>query len=825
MSPVAGPPRQHAGAWWLSQFGIIVDTGMEMKQTLLRCTAGFVAMVVAAAWSLAALGQEPARLPVFDSAQRLAWHQQHLELRATSPWRGLSWRHIGPLQMCGRVTEIAKPLQLPHTFYVATASGGIWKTENEGTTWKALFEDAPSASVGSISVDPQNPETVWAGMGESNILRSTMAGTGVYRSDDGGLTWRHLGLADTHHISRIVIHPTDSQTVYVAAGGHEYTENEERGVYKTTDGGLTWNRILFESTLAGASEIVMDPHDPETLFVALWHRIRHPWSDPAPGPGGGIYRTRDGGANWQRLTEGLPAREKSGRTGLDMTAAKPGRVFALIDNHEPAREAAEGERDSYGRQRESVIKGAELFRSDDYGDHWELVSGGDRRMQGLFSTYGWVFGQVRADPNNADTVYVLGVPLLKSTDGGNTFAGLQYADLHSDHHELWIDPANSNHLINGNDGGINLSYDGGRTWKNIENLPVVQFYNVEIDDAEPFNVYGSIQDNMSWSGPSSYRPGRSRFWEWKPVPGGEASCMEVDPNDPDTFYSESFYGSIMRSNLKTGETKRIMPRSPDDTPLRGQWVAPFILSPHNSRVVYHGMNRVFRSMNRGDSWECISPDLTAVHPERQGNISFATLTSISESPLKFGLLYAGTDDGQVHVTRDGGISWTRITSGLPDSKWVSRVAASAYDESTVYLSQNGKTDNDFQAWLWKSADCGQTWVDIASNLPGGPVNVVLEDPEHRGILYVGTDLGVYVSTDDGGKWEVLGKGLPITFVHDMKIHARTRTAVIATHGRGMFKLNVQAVKAGGSAEADEPAEEESPRRRPRPGDATDGDGR
>jgi len=756
-------------------------------------------------------GWQAAKKEVTDPEQRLAWHQQHLQMQESSKWKGLTWRHIGPMSMSGRVTDIAKPLQQPHTFYVATASGGIWKTENEGTTWQPLFDDAPSASVGAIAVDPQNPDTVWVGMGESNIFRSSMAGTGVYRSDDAGKTWQHLGLADTHHIARIVVHPTDRNTVYVATGGHEYTENEERGVYRTKDGGKTWKKVLFESSMAGATDLAMDPHDPNTLFAVMWHRIRRPWSDPVPGDGGGIYRSRDGGETWDRLTSGLPLREKSGRTGISMTPDQKGCVYALIDNHESARAARQGELDAYGRQREDVIKGAEVYRSDDYGVSWKLVSGNERRMVGLFSTYGWVFAQIRVDPNDAETIYVMGVPMLKSTDGGKSFNPVSFADLHGDHHAMWIDPHNSNYIINGNDGGINISYDAGSTWKNIENLPVVQFYNVEIDDAEPFNVYGSIQDNNSWMGPSSHRPGRSRAWEWKPCPGGEASYMAVDPNDQNTFYSESFYGAINRTNMATGETVSIKPSSPDDDPLRGQWLAPFILSPHNSQVVYHGMNRVFRSMNRGDDWECISPDLTAFDPARQGNISFATITTLSESPLKFGVLYVGTDDGRVHVTRDGGLSWSEIVNGLPRGKWVSRVAASKFQPGTVYLAQNGKMDNDFQAWLWKSDDYGATWTDISANIPGGPLNVVYEDPDKAGVLYVGTDLGVYCSEDNGGKWEVLGGGLPLTFVHDLKIHAKSRTMVIATHGRGMFKLDVKSVVGSGKPSAGENGESDSSR--------------
>ncbi len=785
-----------------------------MKRFAIRCLATWVAAFAACSfWLTSAYAQDATKPAVMDAETRLRWHGEFLSLRESSPWRGLRWRHIGPLSMSGRVTDIAKPVQQPHTFYVTTASGGIWKTTNEGTTWTPLFDDAPSASSGAIAVDPQNPDIVWAGLGESNIFRSTMAGTGVYRSGDAGKTWQHMGLADSQHIGRIVIHPSDSNTVYVAASGHEYTENEERGVYRTTDGGATWQKVLFESTMAGAVDLVMDPADPKTLFASFWHRIRRPWNDPVPGPGGGIYRSRDGGDTWERLEKGLPQRDLAGRTGLAMAPTKAGRIYALIDNHEPAREAREGETDSYGRQRGAVGKGAQVFRSDDHGDNWELVSGEDRAMRRLFATYGWVFAQIRVDPNHEDTIYVMGVTLLKSTDGGKSFKSLNAPDLHGDHHAMWIDPANSNYIINGNDGGVNVSYDGGETWKNDESLPVVQFYNVEIDNADPFNVYGSIQDNMSWSGPSSHRPGRSPQWEWKMVPGGEASIMEVDPDDPNTFYSEGFYGSIQRSDLATGETKRIMPESPDDQPLRGQWLAPFILSPHNSRVVYHGMNRVFRSMNRGESWECISPDLTSVTPERQGNISFSTLFSLSESPLKFGVLYAGSDDGRIHGTRDGGLTWTDLGKGLPAGKWISRVAASQYDEATVYLTQNGKTDNDFQVYVWKSTDYGATWTDISGNLPGGPVNVIFEDPEHKGVLYVGSDQGTFVSTDDGAKWEVLGIGLPITFVHDLKIHQPSRTAVIATHGRGMWKLDIKAVKPGGSVTEEPPPEEPQRRRR------------
>ena len=740
-----------------------------------------------------AFGQ-PVRQPVLDGEQRLAWHQTHLQMRDASPYKKMKWRHIGPTNMSGRVTDLAVPEDQPFTFYVATASGGVWKTTNEGTTWQAIFDDAPSGSVGAISVAPSDSNTIWVGLGEANIFRSSMAGTGVYKSTDAGETWTSMGLVDSHHIARIVVHPTDNNIVYVAASGHEYTPSAERGVYKSIDGGAHWTRVLFEDEMTGAIDLVMHPTDPNTLYASMWHRIRRPWSDPVPGPGGGVYKTTDAGKTWTLLEQGLPKRGNAGRTGIAISRSNPEVVYALVDNHEIARAAEKGETDAYGRPRKGVIKGAQVYRSNDGGSTWECVSENNDQMTRVFSTYGWVFGQIRVDPNDENTIFVMGVPLIKSTDGGKTFKSCFFSGLHGDHHAMWIDPKNSNHIINGNDGGVNISYDGGLTWKNDERLPVVQFYNVAIDNAKPFNVYGSIQDNMSWRGPSNFRPFRDRR-RWETIPGGEASHFAIDPEDPNIFYSEGFYGNLMRSTLSPRQTKRIRPRAKKgEAPLRGQWLAPFILSPHNSRVVYHGMQSVHRSMDRGENWEQISPDLTYNDPDRRGNISYATISSISESPFKFGRIYVGTDDGRVHVTHDGGKTWEQIMAGLPQRKWVSRIIASKFDPDTVYLTQNGKRDNDFQVYVYRSRDCGKNWEDISSGIPGGPVNVIHEDPVDQNILYVGTDMGVYVTTDGAETWNVLGSGLPITFVHDLVVHPRDHVAVIATHGRGMFTLKVESLR-------------------------------
>ncbi len=620
--------------------------------------------------------QQDVKQPVMDADTRLDWHEKHMQMAADSDFAGTKWRFIGPEVMSGRVTDLAIPNGQPFTFYAATASGGLWKTTNEGTTWDPIFDDAPSASVGAVTTCPTQPETVWVGLGESNIFRSSMSGTGVYRSDDGGETWEHKGLADTHHIARILVHPSDPDTVYVAASGHEYTPNEERGIYKTVDGGKTWEKQLYIAPDIGAIDLVMHPKKPDTLVASMWNRTRHAWSDPVPGPDDGLFKTVDGGKNWEKLETGLPPSETTGRIGLAVSQSNPDVIYALMDNHQIAREAEEGEKDNYGRQRQAVKKGAEIYRSDDAGKTWKLTHGEDRLMKRLFSTYGWVFGQIRVDPNDENTIYAMGIPLIKSSDGGKTFENLAFSGLHGDHHAMWINPDNSDHIINGNDGGINISYDQGETWKNLENLPVVQFYNVEVDNAEPFRVYGSIQDNNSWRGPSNYRPGRSMRTGWERIPGGEASTMAVDPKDENTFYSEGFYGSIQRTDLKAAKTKSIKPKAEEGAPaLRGQWLAPFILSPHNSNIVYHGMQYVFRSLDQGETWERISDDLTFNDPERQGNISYATLTALSESPKKFGLLYAGTDDGRLHVTKNGGVQWEEINNGIPH-KWVSRVVAS-----------------------------------------------------------------------------------------------------------------------------------------------------
>ena len=755
----------------------------------------------------------PKRVQSTDPSIRIKGYETHLEMLKNSPFNKLEWSHLGPVNVSGRSIDVAVvgPKGKSYTIYVATASGGLWKTVNEGTTWEPVFDRAPSTAIGDVTIAPSNPEIVWIGTGEANIFRSSQAGCGVYKSEDGGKTWRHMGLTDTYTIPRIVINPENPDIVYAAASGHEWTDNPERGIYKTTDGGITWAKVLFIDEKTGAVDLIMDPSDGNTLYAATWQRLRLKWNDPRNFPGyskSGIYKTTDGGKTWRLTVAGLPEAGSRGRIGIDVCQKNPNVLYAFIDNYEASAQSKQREADSYGRPSSGSIKGATLYRSDDKGETWKLVAPTTPEMtiqlERHSGTYGWVFGQVRVDPNDENTVYIMGVPLSVSKDGGRTFK--QIPGMHVDHHGFWIDPDNSNYIIDVNDGGIVISYDGGKTWKFFtQNLPVCQFFNVAYDMAIPFRVYGSMQDHGSYRSQvlqkRDRRTGKTldgyEAGEFERAPGGEGCSHAIDPTNPNIVYSASFYGRITRSDMSLPlqeRTKRLLPAMyPEEPPLRGQWIAPFIISPHNNETVYHGMQYVLRSINRGDTWEQISPDLTYNAATEMGDIPYHTVFSISESPLRFGLIYAGTDDGKVHLTKDGGKTWQEIMTGLPYQKWISRIVASAFDLGTVYMTQNGKRDDDFTPYIWRSTDFGKTWVSIAGNIPLGPVNVIREDPVDKNILYVGTDLTVYVSKDAGKTWNVLGGNLPTTYVHDLIIHPRDNIIVIATHGRGIWAMNANPV--------------------------------
>jgi photosystem II stability/assembly factor-like uncharacterized protein len=734
------------------------------------------------------------------AATRLQWWDRHVALRDASLLKGARWQFLGPTNISGRATDaaIVEPKGMNYTIYLAEATGGLWKSSNEGVTWEPIFDQGPTTSIGDVTVAPSNANIVWVGTGEANIFRSSNAGAGVWKSTDAGRSFQHMGLADTYTIPRIVIHPQNPDIVYVAASGHEWTDNAERGVYRSSNGGRTWEKVLYVNERTGAIDLALDPRDPNTLYAATWQRVRRKWNDPRTEPGyshSGIWKSTDGGRNWRQINEGLPDAQHRGRIGLAIARSNPRVVYAFVDNYEIARQAEPGQLDAYGRPAAAIIKGASVFRSDNGGTSWRQVSANDRYMENASGTYGWVFGQIRVDPNDENKVFFMGLGLNVSRDGGRTWRSLD--GMHGDHHGLWIDPANSNYMINNNDGGTYVSYDAGENWRFFVDIPAVQFFNVQYDMATPFHVYGSIQDHGSRRAAVDLSRGRNniRAVEWEDAPGGEGTNHAIDPNDPNIVYSTSFYGNISRTDLRSGQSVNITPQPrAGELAFRGQWLTPFILSPHNPNVLYHGFQMLHRSTDRGATWERISGDLSYNDSTRYGDIPYQTIFSIAESPLRFGLIYAGTDDGRVHVTQDAGRTWNEVATNLPRGRFVAELVASKYDEGTAYLALNGKRDDDFTPYLYKSTDYGRTWTSIAGNIALGPINVIKEDPKNRNVLYVGMDGGVYVSVDGGQNWNVLATGLPSTYVHDLVIHPRDDIMVAATHGRGMYAVDVRPIQ-------------------------------
>ncbi len=743
--------------------------------------------------------------PLLDGKERVALAEKLTEMKASSPLRDLKWQYLGPTNISGRCTDVEaiSPRGGNYTIWVGSATGGVWKSINEGTSFEPVFQGEPTASIGDIAIDPNNTDVVWVGTGEANIFRSSDSGCGVFKTSDGGKTWMLMGLENTYTIGRIRINPKNSDIVYVAATGHEYTPNEERGLYKTTDGGKTWNKVLGIDANTGVYDLVLDPTDPDIIYCTSWERIRLKWNDPRTTDktkNTGIWKSTDGGRNWKKINNGLPDANKLGRTGIDISRSNPKVLYAYVDNYEIAYKAQPGEKDSYGRQKKDVIKGATIYRSDNSGELWTQVSGltPDQKkfMERHSGTYGWVFGQIRVDPNDENIVYSMGLGLNQSVDGGKTFKPL-YGQ-HGDHHGLWIDPGNSSYLLNVEDGGLAISYDKGRTWKTpIEELPLAQFFNVTFDFSTPFRVFGSIQDHGSLFGKVDLSRGRDRVPEtsFTYTLGGEGTTQAVNPVDNNTIFASSYYGSLSRAEIDNfpKSIKNVLPPPlPGETPLRGQWVAPTIISKHNPNIIYHGMQYVMMSKDNGDTWKAISPDLSYNDPAKRGDINYQTISVLDESPLRFGLIYAGTDDGRIWRTEDDGKNWVEIRNGAVPKIFVSRIVSSAFDIGTVYMTQTGRRDDDFQVYIWKSTDFGDTWQDISGNIPVGPVNVIREDPVNKNILYAGTDGCVFISKNGGEKWDILGD-LPFAYVHDLAIHPRDNMIIIATHGRGMWIMDANPI--------------------------------
>jgi photosystem II stability/assembly factor-like uncharacterized protein len=722
-------------------------------------------------------------------------------------------RCIGPANMSGRMVDVAVYEREPRIMYVAAASGGLWKTTNNGTTWKAVFEHENTAALGAVAVHQENPDVVWVGTGEGNPRNSVSWGDGVYRSTNGGTTWQHVGLKETHHIGRIVLHPRNPAIAYVAAVGHLWGPNLQRGLFKTTDGGSTWSHVLALGDSTGCVDVAIDPEDPDVLYAAAYHVRRDAFSGGNPavqtGPGAGLYKTSDGGRNWTQMKGGLPERPY-GRCGLAIYRKNPNVVYAVAQTDKTSVTTA----GQAANDKDLGPDSGGIFRSDDKGKTWTYLNSLCPRP--------FYYGQIRIDPGNDKRIYVLGVPFFVSNDGGRSFLdGNQARGTHGDYHALWIDPRASHHLVLGCDGGLNFSFDKGETWEHLKNLPVGQFYAVGPDMRKPYRVYGGLQDNGTWGGPSATHDNAGiTIAEWINILGFDGYHCQVDPDDPDTVYCEGQYAILRRVNVRTGAATDIKPHTSDKQStsnivpdpgkmpdFRFNWSSPILLSPHNGKTVYFGGNYLFRSTDRGDTWAIVSPDLTGGHPG-PSKYSGHTITTIAESPRKPGLLYVGTDDGKIWRSEDAGKTWHDLSetiAGMAPQGWITRVECSHFDEATVYLSIDRHRNDDTAAYLFKSTDHGKTWTSVAGALPPQcPVHVVREDPVNKDLLYAGTECGLYVSLDGGYSWTRQGL-LPTVPVHDLVIHPRDRELVIATHGRAVWIMDVRPLQELGPKILAEPA--------------------
>ena len=692
---------------------------------------------------------------------------------------GLRFRCIGPAIMGGRIDDFAVVEKKPGIIYAATASGGLWKTVNNGVTWEPIFDHETTSSIGDVAVSQSNPDIVWVGTGEPNNRQSSSWGDGVFKSTDGGRTWKNMGLRETHHIGRVVIHPVNPDVVYVAALGRLWGPNKERGVYKTMDGGRTWANVKFIDENTGFADVAMDPENPDTLYAAAYERRRTSFGFSGSGPGSGLYKTTDGGQTWARLTGGLPP-GNCGRIGIDIYRGDPRIVYILFEHREGG-----------------------IFRSEDKGLTWRKMSATNNRPM--------YYSQVRIDPNNDRHIWAAGASMYISDDGGRTFRTDVVTNIHGDYHAIWIDPADSDHMLAGSDGGIHISYDRGLTWDFVNTIPLGQFYEVGFDMRQPYFVYGGLQDNGSWGGPNAtlFRLGVTND-EWFRVGGGDGFYAQVDPTDHNTVYAESQDGSVFRLDLRAWQSKSIRPRPEDPKETyRFNWNSPILISPHDPKKVYYGGNRLFVSTDRGDTWEA-TPDLTSqldrnklpilgLVPDsnmlsRHDGVSFyGTITTISESPVKPGILWVGTDDGLIQVSEDNAKTWKSVTSGIsgvPKNTYVSRVNASRFAEGRAYVTFDGHRGDDFKPYVYMTEDFGGTWKNISANIPvGSTVSVVRESLRNPDLLFAGTERGAYFSVDRGGSWVMMKGNLPMVPVDDIAIHPRENDLIFATHGRSIWVLD------------------------------------
>ena len=814
-----------------------------MKRTL-----GFFIISVC---SILAFGQYPANpYGATTEEARIASANKKLQSVDSSRLWGLEAINIGPTVMSGRVVDVAvDPTNAGH-FYVAYATGGVWETRNAGVSFVPIFDDNGfTLNIGCLTIDWRRGR-IYIGTGESNASRSSYAGFGIFMSPNNGKSWRHLGLAKAHHISKILIDHLDGNTLYAAAIGPLYSPSEERGVFKSRDGGISWQKVLFVDSRTGVIDLIMDSRNPFKLMAAAWEKDRRAWDFTEGGSKSGVYVTTNGGISWE-ISKDFPSGPHVGRIGLEL--GKEGTVYALLDNQETYQKEIpeqpgvlrkkqfktmskdeflklndaeldaflKGSRfpsslnakkakkmvskgdlkpvdlynyltDSNAALFEDPVKGAELYKSVDFGGTWEKTHEGI--LENICYSYGYYFGTLAVGAVDQH-VYIAGVPLLASKNGGKTFEFIGGDNVHVDHHYIWVNPGNPNHIINGNDGGINITYDGGKSWLKCNSPAVGQFYTVNVDYKKPYNVYGGLQDNGSWVGPSNYE--YSTLWQsegrypYQRLMGGDGMKVEIDEKNGYVYTGYQF-GHYFRIDQRTNRKLYIHPMQElKEDPYRWNWQTPLVVSKHKPNVVYMGSNKFHMSKNSGESFKTLSGDLTA--GRIQGNVSYGTLTCIEESPSKFGMLYVGSDDGKVHFSSNGGKSWKDISKGLPANLWVSRIVASEHQENRVYVTMNGYRWDHFDSYLYVSENNGESWKRLNSDLPLEPVNVLMEDPVNEKMLYVGTDGGVYVSYDMAAKFIPIG-GIPPVAVHDLQIQREADDLIIATHGRSLYKLNLMYIR-------------------------------
>jgi photosystem II stability/assembly factor-like uncharacterized protein len=728
--------------------------------------------------------------------------------RRNSEPSGFEYRNLGAFRISAWTGELAVPLnpgeKHKNTFYIAPRTGGVWKTDNRGTTFRCITDAIGTTSIGDVDVAPSNPDILWVGTGEAFNARSSYAGNGIWKSTDAGETWEHMGLSDSHHIAEIIIDPSNPDVVWVAVMGHLYSENSERGIYKTTDSGKSWNRVLYVDDATGFIDLALNPSNTDIMYASAYQKVRTPWTYEPGGEKSRVYKTEDGGSNWEKIEGGGFPDGPLGRIGIDLQYNKPDVIVAVVQNLNVKPGVDPNSPvpfDEFTDHSFDNLVGGECYRSFDGGDSWERLN--DPEEIDVSGKAAYSFNKITIDPTDPDKIYIIGSGMYYTLDGGKTWPTGRQSELFrtnfGDNRTLWIDPRDGDHMFLGSDGGIYETWDGAKNMNHYHHIPLGEIYMVEVDMQEPYNIYIGLQDHEVWKAPSNSWSGEIGDEDWVIVGMWDGMYTKVDPDDSRWLYFTSQFGAHHRVDQSIGERVSISPVSPEGSEIyRFTWNTPLALSPHNSSVIYTGSQKLLRSPDRGDTWEELSPDLTyndKVKIAGTGHIMYCTITTIDESPVKPGLIWVGTDDGRVHMTRDNGKRWTEFTVslekiGVPHERWVSRVLASKHKEGRAYIAKNGYRNDDFTPYLYMTDDYGKSWLDISSNLPESPVNVIYEDRINPDLLFLGNDMGVYYSIDRGKKWESLRENMPPVAVRDLLVHPREGDLVVGTYGRAAWVTDI-----------------------------------